>query len=305
MSVQGTPSLSPVAPLHVERHGTGSPPIVLVHGLGGHLGFWRKWIPTLARNHEVVLLDLMGFGRSPTPRGGDYSPQAQATRVAEVVRRLDGRHPVLIGHSLGGGIVAAAALRLLDEGGASLPEGLILISAALYPQKLPPFVTVARTLGLGELFLAAPPPRPLMRMGIRGIVSRREVVDRAMVELYLEPLRSRDRRRAILRAARQIDLREAERIANRLGDLRLPTLVLWGEEDRVVPQELGERMARELPEADFVSLPGIGHLPPEEDPEGSLAPVLRFLSERRKRPRIRRSSRGPGDSGDGAVGEAR
>ena len=296
------PSLSTVTPLHMERHGEGSPPVIFVHGLGGHLGFWRKWVPTLAQNHEVILLDLMGFGRSPTPRGGDYSPLAQATRVAEVARRLDGRHPVLIGHSLGGGIVVAAALRLLDEGGAALPEGLVLISAALYPQKLPPFLTLARTPGLGELFLAASPPRFLMRLGIRGIVSRREVVDRAMVDLYLDPIRSRDRRRAILRAARQIDLKEGGKVTDRLGDLRIPTLLLWGEEDRIVPPALGERLARDLPGAHLVTLPGIGHLPPEEDPEASLAPVLRFLAERKGAPRVRRRRQGSGDSANGGEG---
>ncbi len=300
-----TPSTpGPVTPLHMERHGRGSPPVILVHGLGGHLGFWRKWVPTLSRHHEVILLDLMGFGRSPTPRGADYSPLAQATRVAEIARRLDGRPPVLIGHSLGGGIVVAAALRLLDEGGAALPEGLVLISAALYPQRLPPFLTLARTPGLGELFLVAPPPWLLMRLGIRGIVSRREVVDRAMVSLYLDPIRSRERRRAILRAARQIDLEEAGRVTDRLGDLRVPTLVLWGEEDRIVPVELGERLARELPEAHLVTLPGVGHLPPEEDPEASLAPVVRFLSERKATPRIRRRHPGSDDSTHDERGEA-
>jgi pimeloyl-ACP methyl ester carboxylesterase len=265
------------SPLHVESSGRGDPPLVLVHGFGASGIFWRKWLPYLEANHRVHAVDLMGFGRSATPLGGDYSPSAQAGHLVELVRRVGRTPPVLIGHSLGAGIVVAAALRLLDEGGAWLPGGLVLISGAVYPQRLPRFLGLARIRGLGELFLLAPPPRFALRWGIRGIVSDGAVVDDTMVDHYRRPLGSVRRRRAILRAARQVSMDGARRVSARLTELRIPTLVLWGVEDRIIPLELGRRLARDLPDARLVTLPGVGHLPPEEAPVASIRPVLEFL----------------------------
>lgn len=281
-------SLRQISPLHVETHGEGDPPVVLVHGLGAHLGFWRKWIPGLAARHRVHAVDLMGFGRAATPRGGDYSPLGQAGHLAEMLRRLDGPAPVVIAHSLGGGIAVAAALRLLDEGGGHLPEGLVLVSCAVYSQRLPRFLSLARIPGLGELFLVAPPPRIALRLGIRGIVADPDTVDDDMIETYRNPLRSRGRRRAVLRAARQLDVADAAPLVRRLSELRMPTLLVWGEEDHIVPVSSGRRLAGDLADSTLVTLPGVGHLPPEEAPDRSLEPVLDFLARRRSNPRVRR-----------------
>jgi len=258
--------------------GRGDPPVVLVHGFGAHAHFWRKWIPTLALRHRVFTVDLAGAGRSPAPPDADYSPQAQALRLAQMMRDIGSPPPVLIGHSLGAGIVCLAALHLADDDPPCPLGGLVLVSGAVYAQRLPPFLTLARLPGLGELFLLAPPPRLLLRAGLRGIVRKKDCVDAELVEGYREPFRSREHRRAMLSAARQIDLEGAAILADRIPGLDIPTLLIWGEEDPVVALDQGVRLSREIPDASLVVLPGVGHLPPEEDPAGSLAPVLTFLS---------------------------
>ncbi len=274
------------SPLHIESSGEGNPPVVLVHGFGAHGGFWRKWLPELAADHRVHLVDLMGFGQAGTPTGGDYSPMAQARHLVEFLRRFRDTPPVVIGHSLGAGVAVAASLRLLDEGGASLPAGLVLVSGTVLPQRLPRFMRLARIPGLGELFLLATPPRFALRKGIQSIVHDPDSVDLEQVETYRKPLRSRRRRRAIIRAARQVSMSAAERLSHRLGDLRLPILLVWGEEDRVVPVEMGRKLQEALPDARLVTLPEVGHLPPEEAPRASLEPVLEFLRRRRGEPRV-------------------
>jgi len=261
-----------------EATGRGDPPVILVHGFGANAHFWRKWIPELAHRHRVFTVDLAGAGRSPAPPGADYSPPAQAQRLAQLVRELGPPSPVLVGHSLGAGIVCLAALILADDEPPGPVRGLVLVSGAVYAQRLPPFLTLARQRGLGELFLVAPPPRRLLRAGLRGIVCRKESVTAELVEGYRDPFRSRARRLAILAAARQIDLDGAVALAARIPELKVPTLLIWGEEDRVVSLGQGLRLSRDLPDARLVVLSGVGHLPPEEDPAGSLAPVLTFLS---------------------------
>lgn len=289
--MNGSVNHSAASPLHIESTGEGTPPAVLVHGFGAHGGFWRKWVPELAAKHRIHVVDLMGFGQAATPSGGDYSPLAQARHLAEFLRRFRDTPPVVIGHSLGAGVAVAASLRLLDEGGASLPAGLVLVSGTVLPQRLPRFMRLARIPGLGELFLLATPPRMALRKGIQGIVHDPDTVDREEVETYREPLRSLRRRRAILRAARQVSPQAAERLSQRLADLRFPVLLVWGAEDRIVPVEAGRRLEAALPDARLVILPEVGHLPPEEAPRASLEPVLKFLADRRGEPRV---AGGPG-----------
>ena len=270
-------------PLHVNSAGAGGPTVVLVHGFGAYGFFWRKWNPALTARHRVHTVDLMGFGRAPTPPRGDYSPVAQASRVAAFVRRVEGEGPaVLIGHSLGAGIVLLAALDLVQS--ETPVAGVVIVSGAVYSQPLPPYLSLGRRRLLGELFLLCTPPRHVLRRGIQGIVGDPATVDAEQVEGYRRPLRNFERRRVILRAVRQIDVDEALRLGPRLRELELPTLLIWGEEDRVVLLENGRRLAGDLPRANLVTLPGVGHLPPEEAPQRSVAPVLDFLGSLRSGP---------------------
>jgi pimeloyl-ACP methyl ester carboxylesterase len=265
--------------LHISSSGRGRPTIVLVHGYGTHGAFWRKWIPALSRDHQVHAVDLMGFGSAPAPWSGDYSPSAQAERLAGFLREVGADGPiVLVGHSLGAGIALLAAVTLAEESGASPIVGLVIVSGAAYPQRLPTYMSLARMRAVGDLFLLAPPPRFAIRRGIRGIVHDPASITNEQVDAYRSPLRSMRRRWAALRAARQIDMKKALGLAALLPILEVPSLLLWGEEDRVVTLDTGRRLSRDLARSTLVTLPGVGHLPPEEAPEASLAPVLDFLS---------------------------
>jgi pimeloyl-ACP methyl ester carboxylesterase len=269
----------PSSPLHLESVGEGEPELVLVHGFGASSHSWRKWVPRLKTRHRLHLVDLMGFGKAVAPAGGDYSPRAQAARLVEVLRRIRGSPLVLVGHSLGAAVTVLAALRIRDEGGAIPLKGLILIGGAVYPQKLPPYLSMARIRPLGDLLLLPTPPRWAMKRGLQGIVHDPATVDLEQVEGYREPLRRFRRRRAVLRAARQLDLADGERLAARLREVAHPVLLIWGREDPVVPVEMGERLSRGLSRARLEVLDGVGHLPPEEAPEASVVPVLEFLGE--------------------------
>jgi pimeloyl-ACP methyl ester carboxylesterase len=278
--------------LHVVSTGTGRPPLVLVHGFGASGRFWRHWLPELERRHRVHNVDLMGFGAAAAPPRGDYSPEAQAARVAGLLDRLDPEGPaVLVGHSLGGGIATLAAIARAGAVGRGAPAerapqttrvplaGLVIVSGAVYPQPFPRYMSLARLRLVGEIFLLATPPRAAMRWGLRGIVHDPACVDREMVESHRTPFRSVGRRWAALRGARQIEPeRGAADMVDGLRELNVPALLIWGEEDPVVPLEYARRLASDLPRATLVTLPGVGHLPPEEAPRASLAPVLDFLA---------------------------
>ena len=264
--------------LHVKTGGAGKPTVILVHGFAAHGFFWRKWEPALTACHRVHTIDLAGFGKAPMPKEADYSPLAQAERVAGYLCHIRAEGPqVLIGHSLGAAIVLLSALSLMENEDRPELAGIVVVSGAVYAQPLPRYLSLLRRRLLGELFLLFAPPRTALNVGIRGIVYDSRTVDSTLVDGYRSPLRDTRRRRAILRAARQIDVSEAPGLTGRLTELSVPTLLIWGEEDRVVPVENGRKLADELPRAKLVTISGVGHLPPEEAPRRSVAPVLDFL----------------------------
>jgi pimeloyl-ACP methyl ester carboxylesterase len=264
--------------LHVASTGAGAPPLVLVHGFGASGRFWRHWLPALERRHRVHNVDLMGFGVAAAPLAGDYSPGAQGARVASLLEQIAPEGPpVVVGHSLGAGIALFAALSRTRAVGRGALAGLVIVSGAVYAQRFPRYMALARMRGIGEVFLLAPPPRAAMRWGLRTIVHDSASVSPEMVESHRAPFRSMRRRWAALRGARQIELARAADIVEGLRELDVPALLLWGEEDPVVPLAFARRLVSELPRATLVTLPGVGHLPPEEAPLESLSPVVEFL----------------------------
>lgn len=265
-------------PLRVVERGRGAP-ILLIHGYGASAHSFRHWTPELARDHRVLLVDLKGFGAAPAPDDGRYSPVDLAEPVVELVRRLDLDDVTLVGHSLGGGVVLVAALALLDLGELGRLRGLVSVSGAAYAQPLPPFARIARRPRAARVALALVPKAWLVRRVLESIVHDARTVDPDQVEGYAAPLRDPTTHGPLVAAARQIVPSELPRLTARYPELDVPTLLLWGREDRVVPVRVGERLRSDLPRARLVVLEDCGHLPAEERPLESLAILQEFLQE--------------------------
>jgi pimeloyl-ACP methyl ester carboxylesterase len=267
----------PDLPLHAEVHGEG-PPILLVHGYGASGHSFRAWVPTLARSHRVILVDLKGFGAAPKPDDDRYSPIDLARPLVDLVVREGLTHLTLVGHSLGGAVVLVAALGLLDAGEQGRVRALVSVAGAAYPQTLPPFAVMARRPRLFRMALAAVPTRWLVRRVLRTIVYDPEGIDADQVEGYAAPLRSATARRALVACARQLVPPDSDRFTSRYPELDMPALLLWGRQDPVVPLGLAERLRTALPRARLVTLERCGHLPAEERPAESLRVLQDFLS---------------------------
>ena len=261
--------------LHVDRHGQSGSPVMLLHGFAASFFEFRFWIPGLAEHHQVWAVDLKGHGSSPAPLDNRYSPYDHAEFVHRLIVQEDLRGLTLIGHSMGGGVALSVALRLLEEGRL---QRLILVSSAAYPQPLPGFIRLAQRSRLTGWLLALIPKGPLVGLVLRAIVFDRSKVTAAQVEGYAAPLRSKHHRRAIIHTALQImPANWAEQTA-RYQEIDMPTLLLWGRHDGVVPLSVGEKLESVLPRARLEVLEECGHLVPEEFPEDSLEIVLEFLS---------------------------
>lgn len=262
------------------RPGAASPArtFLLIHGYGASSYMWRHWAEPLTARGRVLLIDLKGFGSAPKPDDGRYAPADLARAVTDLVRELDLRGLTIVAQSLGGGVALLTALALHDEGEGRL-DRLVLLASAAYRQRLPPLVPLSKRPRLSAALLKLVGPRRVIRWVLRSIVHDPDSITDDQVAEYARPMQTPEGVRAAFAVGRQILPPDVDALARRYRELDVPTLLLWGDSDRVVPLWVGERLEREIPNARLVVLEACGHVACEERPAESLAVLERFLDE--------------------------
>jgi pimeloyl-ACP methyl ester carboxylesterase len=263
-------------PLHVETHGEEGPPVVLVHGFGANGFTWNRWLPQLTKTHRAVVVEMKGAGSSPKPRGAEYGPHEQALLLHRLILQQDLSEITLVGHSLGGGVALLAALRLLDESPGRLKR-MVLIAPASYHQPIPYFIGLAARPILGSLMLRFLPKAFLMRQALKMAYHNRSLISASQIQAYAEPVRTPDGQHALSRMAQQIVPGDLDDFVARYPELKVPTLLMWGRQDRIVPLRFGEKLDEDLPHSHLEILEECGHIPHEEKPEESFKIFREFL----------------------------
>jgi pimeloyl-ACP methyl ester carboxylesterase len=265
------PRLAEADGLHVRyvRRGAG-PPVLLVHGIASSIYTWADLIPALATRHDVIALDLPGFGASDIPAGfsGDRYPRVLASFLDHVgLPRVS-----LVGHSLGGAVAAAFAAAHPDR-----VERLVLVDAAgfnLAPQDRPWLLRMSGAPGAAAVMEALPLRRRLVSLGLRQVFHDDARVTPEKVEEYVAPMARPGAQRFLsdlLRRADTMGLPEA------IARVRAPTLVVWCSDDAWVPLRDADRFVQAIPGARKAVIEGCGHLPQEERPRELIALLERFL----------------------------
>ena len=252
-----------------EVPGSG-PPVLYVHGLLQTSASWKRALGPASGGRPAVAVDLPGFGLSDRPWPYDYTVGGQA---AALLRYLDARgfdRVVLVGNSLGGAVcLLVAAAR------PSRVAALVLVGSASPILNIPWNFRLLRTPVVGELEMELL-VRPVVELALRQrLFSRGERVTQEEVEEDWRSIRVPGTRRAALAAVRS----NSRGYEGYLSRIRVPTLVLWGKDDRILPPEEGLRLATAIPGAHLVVLPDTGHVPQEETPEEFSHAVSRFLAE--------------------------
>jgi pimeloyl-ACP methyl ester carboxylesterase len=261
--------------LHYTDSGKGRT-LLFLHGFGANSYSWSKVSPSLLQNYRVILLDLKGHGASPKPKDGAYSLHDQADLVADFIADRALEDIALIGHSMGGGIALLVALKLA----AKLPSpisSLILVDSVAYSQPLPGFVKILRTPLLGPLSVWLVPDRIQTLHVLKLAYYDSDKITEETIEAYSSPLSLPGARCAMIESARQIIPSNIEEIGRRYETISVPTLLVWGKHDEIVPLELGERLYRSIPNSDLVVIDEAGHVPQEEAPAATLQAIQEFL----------------------------
>jgi pimeloyl-ACP methyl ester carboxylesterase len=270
--------------VHLRDEGPrDAPAIILLHGSNADLHTWEPWAQALKDRYRVIRFDQVGHGLTgPDPRH-DYSRDNYAADVLAVADKLGLNQFMLGGNSMGGKHALAVA--------AAHPErvvGLVLVDAAGGPMLNLKVEKDSENSGGGNIGfkIAQIPginliaeqitPRSLIAQSLEQSVSVKSVASEATVTRYWELLRYPGNRRATLkRLGADYDPLTAAEIAA----ITAPTLILWGEEDRLIPLAAGQWLAQTMPNTVLKSYPGIGHLPHEEAVSQTLADLEPWLAK--------------------------
>ena len=258
----------------VDGHG---PPVVLLHGFGATSYTWNTLEPVLAPHFTVYSVDLKGFGNSPKPDDDAYSLYDHANAVYSFLQdnRLFGAP--LVGHSFGGGVALLLSLRLRDS---NHPAALVLIDSIAYPQTFPLFIGLLRTPLIGWLGSQFLPAELQVRSVLNVAYHNSTRIDPDTVRAYAKPLSSGDARRAARITAVQLVPGDMEKLTARYGEIRAPTLLVWGHHDEIVPLWVGKKLQQVLPNSSLYVVEDAGHVPHEEQP-ALVTPIIRdFLVQK-------------------------
>ena len=248
-------------------------PIVLLHGTSASLHTWDGWAQALRERRRVIRFDLPGFALTGPNPENDYSTESYVRFVKAVMDHLGVERFVIGGNSLGGQIAWATAAALPDR-----VTALILVDATGYPpesfarQSVPVGFRIAATPGL-RLLAQYTLPRGVVERSIRDVYGDPSKVTPELVDLYSAMTLRQGNRKAL---GRRIEQGYTGDVAQ-LKTIKVPTLILWGGQDRLFPPEVGQRFARDIAGSRLVVFDKLGHVPHEEDPAATVAEVRRFL----------------------------
>ena len=255
------------------------PVLLLVHGIASDGGVWRAVLPLLARRARVIAPDLPGHGAS-AKAPGDYSLGSLASSLRDLLVKLGHERATLVGHSLGGGVAMQFAYMFAER-----TERLVLTSSGGLGRSLNPLLRAAALPG-SELVIAATigPLTAVGRVGVAAIqrVGLRFAPDLGEVGRGFATLADRDGRAAFLDTLRSVVNFSGQRVdaSDRLYlSAGMPTLLLWGEHDRIIPVGHGYRAQERMPGSRLVTFANSGHFPQIDDPQRFAATVLEFLEE--------------------------
>ncbi|HXW30219.1 MAG TPA: alpha/beta hydrolase, partial [Xanthobacteraceae bacterium] len=246
-------------------------PIVLLHGSGSSLHAWEGWAQALKSPRRVIRYDMAGFGLTGPSPDGVYTADSDVRLVIAVLDTLGIARCVLGGNSLGGAVAWRTALTH-----PSRVDKLILVDAGGYPYRAPATplgFRLVRMPGLNWL-LQHTLPRFLVEQGLRSVFADPKKVTPDMVDRAVALTQREGNRRAFIARATQ---RPSANLADRIPELKLPTLITWGGRDRLIPPEIAERFHRDIAGSTLAMFDDLGHAPDEEDPERTVVAVQEFL----------------------------
>lgn len=261
--------------IHYRDQGNpAGPTLILLHGNSASLHTWEPVVRLLEKDFRLISYDHPGHGLTGPSKSEDYSAAGMMAALDVVARAAGVERFVLVGHSMGGWIAWRYALAHPDR-----VQGLILIDAAGAPlregESPPPLNLGFKLLRIRWLrpVISSIAPRAVIAKSLRQTLVDASLVTDAMVDRYWELLRYPGNRRA---AALRTDVDREPAMFDRISEITVPTLILWGQQDALIHATAARTFQERLPQAKAIVYDRVGHVPMEELPEPTAADIRAF-----------------------------
>lgn len=248
-------------------------PIVLIHGTSASLHTWDGWSEVLSTNRRVIRFDLPAFGLTGPEPSNNYSIERYAEIVIAVLDRYELKTAVLGGNSLGG-YIAWATTVLHPQRIAKL----VLVDASGYPYESES-VPIAFRLSqnpLASSVLKDFLPKFLVARSVKNVYGNPALVSDELVDRYYE-ISLREGNRSALKERFKQTLPGP--MAAQIPTINVPTLIVWGAKDRLIPLKFGQRFNEEIKNSQLLIFEELGHVPHEENPRLTVSALQTFLSQ--------------------------
>ena len=250
--------------------GAGAP-VVFLHGFptSGHL--WGEVVAQMPAGHRIVVVDLLGYGRSDPPGARALTLHAHAQRVVGLLDALGIRSACIVGHDLGGGIAQELAINWPAR-----VSQLVLVDSVAFAGWPTRDVRIARRL----MWLVRKLPTnwllPIVRADLeRGYYDPARAAH--SIDKYQRPFNSDDGRKVFLQHLAALDAKETQVLGARHREISVPTSVVWGAHDPYLPLQLAERLTAAIPGAALEVIDDARHFTPEDSPRAIAQHIAALL----------------------------
>lgn len=250
-------------------------PIVLIHGFPTSSHLWRDVVPLLPSGRRVVVVDLLGYGRSDRPMDRDLSIKGHADRVIALLDALRIQYAAIVGHDLGGGIAQYLAVRHPTR-----VERLCLIDSVGFDEWPTRQVKMAKA----TLPLTRHLPTTWILSALRSEMERgysQEVRGARSIDIYIRPFCSPEGRDVLVGHLEALDPEETVALSPRLGEIMAPTAVITGAHDPFLASHVARQLHEAIPHSTLDVIPDVRHFTPEESPDAISSIMEQWLTRER------------------------
>jgi pimeloyl-ACP methyl ester carboxylesterase len=251
---------------YIEAGNNSKRVLVLVHGLGASAERWEYVIPELSKKYRVIAPDLLGFGYSDKPIL-DYTPEFFAKFLFDFLETIGIHHSSIIGSSLGGQIVVEYAIRYPKK-----LEKVVLVSPAGVMKHTTPAL---------EAYVAAAlyPNQDSAHSAFQMMSGVNNKITSHIIDDFIERMTLPNAKMTFMSTL--LGLKNASMINRRLDSISVPTLVIWGKNDPVIPIKYANDFVISIKGCQYIEMQNCGHTPFVDDPKGFADSILGFLDGRR------------------------
>ncbi len=263
--------------LNYAIYGTGQP-LLAIHGLGASMYSWRNLVKETDSfpGYQIILIDLKGAGNSLKPHDDNYSILTQRDLVYQFIQERNLRNIILVGNSYGGAVSLLLAIHMCEHDRGRLSK-LILIDSGGYNIDLPSHVKILRTPVIGWLAVHLIPPDCQADIVLKDAYYDKKKITKEQIKEYGRPIGLKGGRYALLKTGQQLIPKNINEIIAQYPKINVPTLILWGLDDKVIPLKIAKMLHAAIPGSRLELINDAGHVPQEEMPAETICWMREFM----------------------------